>query len=61
MRWTATSPPSLDENSLYCFHWLGKIRGLPFDLLHFRIDRLDAPDVVTVEGARVQMPVMFPC
>ena len=51
---------SLDENSLYCFHWLGKIRGLPFDPLHFRIDRLDAPDVVTVEGARVQMPVMFP-
>lgn len=51
---------SLDETGLYCFHWLGKIRGLPFDPLHFRIDKLDSPDVVTVEGARVKMPVMFP-
>jgi hypothetical protein len=50
----------LDENGLYAFHWLGKIRGLNFDPLHFKIDKLDSPDVVTVEGARVQMPVMFP-
>lgn len=49
-----------DESGLYCFHYLGKIRGLPFDPLHFRIDRLDSPDVITVEGDRVQMPVMFP-
>jgi hypothetical protein len=51
---------SREDNGLYCLHWLGKIRGLPFDPLHFRIDRLDAPDVVTVEDAQVQMPVMFP-
>jgi hypothetical protein len=51
---------ALDDSGLYRFHWLGKIRGLPFDPLYFRIDRLDSPDVVTVEGARVQMPVMFP-
>jgi|SRR5271165_1683514 len=50
----------LDENGLCRFHWLGKIRGLSFDPLHFRIDKLDSPDVVTVEGNRVQMPVMFP-
>jgi hypothetical protein len=50
----------LDENGLCRFHWLGKIRGLPFDPLHFRIDKLDSPDVVTVEGDRVKMPVMFP-
>jgi hypothetical protein len=49
-----------DEGGLHCFHWLGKIRGLPFEPLHFRIDRLDSPDVVTIEGDRVQMPVMFP-
>jgi hypothetical protein len=49
-----------DETGLYCFHWQGKIRGLPSDPLHFRIERLDSPDVVTVEGARVKMPVMFP-
>jgi hypothetical protein len=49
-----------DESGLYRLHWLGKIRGLPFDPLHFRIDRLDSPDVVTIEDARVPMPVMFP-
>jgi hypothetical protein len=49
-----------DETGLYRFHWLGKIRGLPFDPLHFRIDKLDSPDVVTVEDVRVPMPVMFP-
>jgi KaiC/GvpD/RAD55 family RecA-like ATPase len=48
-----------DESGLYCFHWLGKIRGLPFDPIHFRVDKLDSPDVVTVESVRVQMPVMF--
>jgi hypothetical protein len=51
---------SLDENGLYVFHWLGKIRGLPFEPLHFRIDKLDSPDIITVEGARVPMPLMFP-
>ena len=51
---------SLDDSGLYRFSWLGKIRGLPFDPLYFRIDKLDSPDVVTIEGARVQMPVMFP-
>ncbi|HZZ24105.1 MAG TPA: AAA family ATPase [Roseiarcus sp.] len=50
----------LDENGLCQFHWQGKIRGLPFDPLHFRIDKLDSPDVVTVDEARVKMPVMFP-
>jgi hypothetical protein len=49
-----------DENGLFRFHWLGKIRGLPFDPLHFRIDKLDSPDVVTIDDARVKMPVMFP-
>ena len=51
---------ALDDSGLFAFHWLGKIRGLNFDPLHFRIDKLDSPDVVTVEGIRVQMPVMFP-
>jgi AAA domain-containing protein len=47
-----------DETGLYCLHWLGKIRGVPFEPLHFKIDRFDSPDVVTIEGVRVQMPVM---
>ena len=51
---------SRDENGLYAFHCLGKIRGQPFDPLHFRIDKLDSPDIVTVEGERVKMPLMFP-
>ena len=37
------------ESGLYRFSWLGKIRGLPFEPLYFRIDRLNSPDVVTVE------------
>lgn len=49
-----------DETGLHRFHWLGKIRGLPFEPLHFKIDRLDSPDVVTIEGARVPMPFMSP-
>jgi hypothetical protein len=51
---------NIGDTGLYRFHWLGKIRGLPFDPLHFRIDKMDSPDVVTVEDARVKMPVMFP-
>jgi hypothetical protein len=50
----------LDENGLFRLHWLGKIRGLSFDPLRFRIDKLDSPDVVTVEDVRLKMPVMFP-
>jgi hypothetical protein len=49
-----------DESGLYRLHWQGKIRGLPFDPAHFKINRLDCPDVVTVEGDRVPMPVMVP-
>jgi hypothetical protein len=49
-----------DEDGLYLFHWLGKIRGLNFDPIHFKIEKLDSPDVITVEDARVQIPVMFP-
>jgi hypothetical protein len=52
---------ALDDSGLYRFSWLGKIRGQSFEPLYFRIDRqLDSPDVVTVDGERVQMPVMFP-
>ena len=50
----------IDESGLFRLHWLGKIRGLPFEPLHFRIDKLDSPEVITVEKVRVKMPVMFP-
>ena len=50
----------IDESGFFRLHWLGKIRGLPFDPLHFLIDKLDAPEVITVEGVRVKLPVMFP-
>jgi hypothetical protein len=49
-----------DENGLYRFHHLGKIRGMPFDPLYFKIERLGSPDVITIEGAQVKMPVMYP-
>jgi hypothetical protein len=49
-----------DDEGLYQFHWLGKIRGMSFDPFHFRIDKLDSPDVITVDGARVPIPVLFP-
>ena len=49
-----------DETGLHRFHWLGKIRGVSFEPLYFKIDHFDSPDVITVEGARVQMPVMSP-
>jgi hypothetical protein len=48
------------ETGLHCLHWLGKIRGVPFEPQHFKIDRFDSPDVTTIEGVRVQMPVMSP-
>jgi hypothetical protein len=51
---------AIDASGYFRFHWLGKIRGAPFEPLFYRIDRLDSPDVLTIEGARVQMPVMFP-
>jgi hypothetical protein len=49
-----------DSAGLHCLHWLGKIRGVPFEPLYFKIERFDSPDVVTIERARVQMPVMSP-
>jgi hypothetical protein len=49
-----------DETGLYRFHWLGKIRGLPFDPLYFKIDKLGSPEVITIEDVQVRMPVMFP-
>jgi hypothetical protein len=49
-----------DAAGLYQFHWLGKIRGAPFDPLHYRIGRFDSPDVVTVDDTRLQIPVMSP-
>ena len=45
----------LDENGLCRFHWLGKIRGLPFDW-----PKEGLCSTPTVEGDRVKMPVMFP-
>jgi hypothetical protein len=50
----------IDENGLYRLHWQGKIRGVPFDPVYFKIDKLDSPNVITIEGVRVPMPVTFP-
>ena len=49
-----------DETGLHRLHWLGKIRGVPFEPQYFKIDRVDSPDVVTIEGVRIQMPFMSP-
>jgi hypothetical protein len=41
-------------------HWQGKLRGVEFDPLFFRIDPVSAPHVVDAKGREIQLPVMRP-
>lgn len=41
-------------------HWQGKLRGVEFDPLFFRIDISSSPDVIDAKERQVQLPVMRP-
>jgi hypothetical protein len=41
-------------------HWQGKLRGVEFDPLFFRIEAASSPDVIDAKGRQVQLPVMRP-
>jgi hypothetical protein len=41
-------------------HWQGKLRGVEFDPLFFRIELASSPDVIDAKGRQVQLPVMRP-
>ncbi len=41
-------------------HWQGKLRGVEFDPLFFRIETASSPDVIDAKGRQVQLPVMRP-
>ena len=41
-------------------HWQGKLRGVEFDPLFFRIETASSPDVIDAKGREVQLPVMRP-
>ena len=48
------------DTGIVTLHWQGKIRGLDFKPVLFRIELLDCPDVLDSKGHRVRLPVMFP-
>jgi hypothetical protein len=39
-------------------HWQGKLRGVEFDPLYFKIETASSPDVIDAKGRQVQLPVM---
>ena len=41
-------------------HWQGKLRGLEFDPIPFRIELAASPDILDAKGREVQLPTMRP-
>jgi hypothetical protein len=41
-------------------HWQGKLRGVEFDPMFFKIEAASSPDVIDAKGRQVQLPVMRP-
>jgi hypothetical protein len=41
-------------------HWQGKLRGVEFEPLFFKIETAGSPDVIDAKGRHVQLPVMRP-
>lgn len=41
-------------------HWQGKLRGLEFDPIPFRIDLASSPDILDARGREVQLPTLRP-
>jgi AAA domain len=41
-------------------HWQGKLRGVEFDPIKFRLNQLSSPDVKDVKGREVVLPVLRP-
>jgi hypothetical protein len=48
------------NGGLVRLHWHGKLRGLEFAPLPFRIETACSPDVLDVKGREVALPVMLP-
>jgi AAA domain-containing protein len=48
------------DGGLVRLHWHGKLRGLEFAPLPFRIETACSPDVLDVKGREVALPVMLP-
>jgi hypothetical protein len=48
------------EGGAIKMHWQGKLRGIEFDPLFFRIELASSPDVIDAKGRQVLLPVMQP-
>src|SRR5580704_1776861 len=48
------------DGGLVRLHWHGKLRGLEFAPLPFRIETACSPDVLDVKGREVALPVVLP-
>jgi hypothetical protein len=42
-------------------HWQGKLRGLDFEPLNFRLDSISSPDLLDAKGRQFLLPVLRPC
>ncbi len=47
------------ETGLVSVHWQGKLRGLEFEPIIFRIEIVGSPDVLDAKGRQVQMPTLI--
>lgn len=45
---------------LISLHWQGKLRGLEFDAIPFRLEIAGCPDILDSKGREVQLPTMRP-
>jgi hypothetical protein len=59
-RQQAAAAVTKPDGGLVRLHWHGKLRGLEFAPLPFRIETACSPDVLDVKGREVALPVMLP-
>jgi hypothetical protein len=48
------------DTGIVSLHWQGKLRGLEFEPVPFYFEMTACPDILDVQGRRVQLPVLRP-
>ena len=51
---------SRPAGGLPTLHWQGKLRGVEFEPVHFRVESVACPDVIDCKGRQVLLPVFMP-
>jgi hypothetical protein len=48
------------QGGLIRLHWQGKLRGVEFEPVNFRVELVTSPNVKDVKGCEVQLPILKP-